>query len=185
MRAKMLVHWKKISEKTVYGNNHWTYKLDEFEIPNRSRGEYHYVHTNGSTLIIPLLPSGKILLVNQYRYLIDDEALEFPCGVLEENLSPEENARKELREETGYDAEELAFAGGFVPYSGVSDETTYVYIAKNLFENPLPSDDTEEFELVELTVRQIDEMISANEIKDGMTLAAWALAKPKIIETEK
>ncbi len=181
----MLARWKKISETVVNRNNHWTYKLDKFEIPNRGKGEYHYVHTNGSTLVIPILSSGKILLVNQYRYLVEEEVLEFPCGVLEENYEPAENAQKELREETGYEAGKLHFVGKFIPYSGVSDEISYVFIAENLKENPLPADETEEFELVELTVKELDEMISSNKIKDGMTLAAWTIAKRKALELLK
>ncbi len=176
----MLTRWRKISEEILYGNNHWKYKLDKFEIPGKTTGEYHYVHTNGSTLIIPFLSDGKILLVNQYRYLIDEEVLEFPCGVLEEGFSPEENARKELREETGYDASHFLFVGEFIPYSGVSDEISYVFLAKDLFPNSLPADDTEEFELLEITIDEFERMISSNKIKDGMTLAAWQLAKPHI-----
>ncbi len=181
----MLVRWKKISEEIIYRNNHWVYKRDKFEIPNRTKGEYHYVHTEGSTLIIPVLPSKKILLVNQYRYLIDEEALEFPCGVLEKGLKPHENALKELREETGFTAGNIIRVGEFIPYSGVSDEISYVFIAENLSEEPLEADETEEFELVELSPKEIDEMILSNKIKDGMTLAAWALAKQKVLDMLK
>jgi ADP-ribose pyrophosphatase len=181
----MLLRWKKLSEKIVYRNNHWTYKLDEFQIPDRSKGEYHYVHTNGSTLIIPVLPSNKLLLVNQYRYLIDEEALEFPCGVLEDNLTPEENAKKELREETGFTAQNIIKAGEFIPYSGVSDEISHVFIATDLEPSPLPPDETEEFELVELTIDEFEELINSNKLKDGMTLAVWQLAKQNVLSILK
>lgn len=177
----MLTKWKKISEETIYRNNHWTYKLDKFKIPNRQSGEYHYVHTKGSTLIIPLLPSQKLLLVNQFRYLIDREAVEFPCGVLEAGLSPAENAQKELREETGYKAENLIYAGKFIPYSGVSDEICHVFIATGLAENPLTPDETEEFELLEFSIEEFENQIDKNRIDDGMTLAAWMLSKKKIL----
>jgi ADP-ribose pyrophosphatase len=181
----LLTKWKKISEEIVNRNNHWIYKLDKFEIPNRLNGEYHYVHTNGSTLIIPILPNNKILLVNQYRYLINREALEFPCGVLEDSLSPIENAQKELQEETGFKAKQIFPAGEFIPYSGVSDETCYVFIASGLYSSPLKPDETEEFELVELSVEDLGNKISTNKIKDGMTLAAWILAKDNVIEMLK
>jgi ADP-ribose pyrophosphatase len=181
----LLTKWKKISEEIVNRNNHWTYKLDKFEIPDRMRGEYHYVHTNGSTLIIPILPNKKILLVNQYRYLINREALEFPCGVLEDSLSPIENAQKELQEETGFKAGQIFPVGEFVPYSGVSDETCYVFIATELNPAPLKPDDTEEFELVELSFEDLDRQILTNQIKDGMTLAAWVLTKNNAAEMLK
>ncbi len=177
----MLTKWKKISEKILFRNNHWIYKLDNFEIPNRMKGEYHYVHTEGSTLIIPILPSRKLLLVNQYRYLLNSEALEFPCGVLEPNLSPEKNAQKELREETGMEAENLIYAGKFIPYSGVSDEVCYVFIASELKENGLIPDETEEFEIVEFSLSEFEKEIENNIITDGMTLAAWQISRKKIL----
>ena len=176
----MLTTWKKISEEVINRNSHWAYKRDKFEIPGRKKGEYHYVHTEGSTLIIPVLSSGKILLVNQYRYLVGKEVLEFPCGVIEPNLTKEENAIKELREETGFTANEIFYVGEFIPYSGVSDEISYVFIAKDLQPSPLQPDDTEEFELVELTVSEFEKMIPENKIIDGMTLAAWQMAKEKV-----
>jgi len=178
----LLKRWNKISEEIINRNSHWTYKLDKFEIEPNGKGEYHYVHTNGSTLIIPILPSKKILLVNQFRYLIQKEALEFSCGVLEENLTIHENAQKELREETGYEAKNLELVASFVPYSGVSNEICYVFVAWNLKNNPLKPDENEEFELLEYSFEEIENLIENNVLTDGMTLAAWSLSKKKIIE---
>ncbi|MBK9249900.1 MAG: NUDIX hydrolase [Ignavibacteria bacterium] len=66
-------------------------------------GEYHYVHSRGATLIIPQLPDGTFILVRQFRYLLQRESLEFPCGGINPQWAePLENAHKELLEETGY-----------------------------------------------------------------------------------
>src|SRR5208283_655228 len=78
--SEMLAHWKKLTSKIVHKNPWWNYHLDSFQIPNGVKGEYHYVHTEGSSLIIPVIDNGKIILVNQYRYLRDRESIEFPCG---------------------------------------------------------------------------------------------------------
>ncbi|MCB9250280.1 MAG: hypothetical protein H6613_17875 [Ignavibacteriales bacterium] len=45
--------WKKLSEKVISKNNHWSYHLDEFEIEGITRSEYHYVHSLVSTMVIP------------------------------------------------------------------------------------------------------------------------------------
>ncbi len=173
--------WIKISEKTVYRNNYWTYKLDNFKLDNGTQGEYHYVHTPGSTMVIPVTEKKTILLVKQFRYLIQKESIEFPCGSVEEGLSLEENALKELREETGYSASSLKPAGYFVPYNGVSDEVCHIFIADELFPSPLQADESEECELMELFPADIEQMIEKNEICDGMTLAAWSLVKKFLI----
>ncbi|QQS34680.1 MAG: NUDIX hydrolase [Ignavibacteriales bacterium] len=169
--------WKQLSSKVLLSNKYWDYLLDEFQIEDGKKGEYHFVRTGGSTMIIPVTDSGKLLFVNQYRYLNQRESLEFPCGSISKNLSPKENAVKELREETGYSTKELIPAGFFSPFNGVTDEMCHVFVANDLVRDFLKADDTEEFELHELSVDKVDELISDNTIWDGMTLAAWILAK--------
>jgi ADP-ribose pyrophosphatase len=169
--------WKKLSGKTLFKNDYWSYLLDEFEIEGSGKGKYHYVHTIGSTMIIPVTNDNKIILVNQYRYLNQKESIEFPCGSVEEGLLFEDNAIKELREETGFSSMKLIKAGEFSPYNGVSDEMCVVYVAKNLFSDPLEGDFTEDFELKFASPSEIDIMIDNNIIWDGMSIAAWTLAK--------
>ncbi len=176
-----LRHWKKLNSKIVFENGHWSYYLDEFEIEGRGRGEYHYVHTRGSSMVIPVTESGSILLINQFRYLNNKESLEFPCGGVDKDVSVEENALKELREETGYSAKSLIKIGEFSPYTGASDEICSVFIARDLFLNPLPKDNTEEFEIIEKTPEEIDRLIEQNFIWDGLTLSAWILSRNNFI----
>lgn len=172
-----LKRWKKLSQKTLFNNKYWSYLLDEFEIEDKGKGEYHYVHLLGSTMIIPVTNNNKIILVNQYRYLNQKESIEFPCGSVEEGHSFEENALKELREETGYSGSDLKKVGEFSPYNGVSDEMCHVFIAKNLFKDALQSDFTEDLENIEASPDEIDKMIEQNIIWDGMTISAWTLAR--------
>ncbi|MCB9206707.1 MAG: NUDIX hydrolase [Ignavibacteriales bacterium] len=168
--------WKKLTEKTIFKNNHWSYNLDNFEIEGGTKGEYHYVHTLGSTMVVPFISPNEILLVNQYRYLNQKESLEFPCGSIEDGLSIEENAIKEFREETGKSGK-LKFVGEFSPYTGASDEMCTVFIAENLIDSPLPSDETEEFEIVKMQISEFEKLIKENKIWDGLTLSAWILTK--------
>ncbi len=171
--------WQKISEKKLFGNNYWDYKLDIFKIGYKTEKEYHYVHTPGSTMVVPKLSNGNFLLVKQYRYLNRKLSIEFPSGGIIKGLSPKENALKELREETGFAAKRLVGIGYFNPFNGVTDEICNLFFAEELFASPLQADETEEFETLELTHQEIEAMIEQNEIWDGMTLAAWALFKTK------
>jgi len=80
----------------MFRNPYWTYKRDTFELPSGRPGEYHYVHTNGSSMVVPIVGDGSMLLVNQYRYLVGRESMEFPCGSVKEGSTHEETARHEL-----------------------------------------------------------------------------------------
>ncbi len=172
-----MLHWQKISSQTKFQNDHWSYKIDEFQLENGERGVYHYVHTSGSSMVIPVTSGGKILMVKQYRYLNERESIEFPCGGMEEGISYKENAIKELREETGFSAGTITEIGEFAPFTGAADEICKVFLAKDLFPSPLPKDATEEFILMEKTPKEIEELIDKNIIWDGLTLAAWSLAR--------
>ncbi|MBE2281321.1 MAG: NUDIX hydrolase [Ignavibacteriaceae bacterium] len=178
-----LSRWNKINSEKITGNPYWSYLLDKFEIPGINyQGEYHYVHTEGSTLLIPITKDGKLILVKQFRYLNQDFSWEFPCGGVIKGLDLKENALKELSEETGYSATIIEYAGKFNPFSGVTDEMCYVFLAKELFPKVSESDIYEQTETAEFTIEEFEKMIEANEIWDGMSLAAWSLVKEKVLK---
>jgi ADP-ribose pyrophosphatase len=176
----MLKRWKQLSSKIVIKNPWWTYKLDEFQIPNGIKGKYHYVHTNGASMIIPVSSDGKIILINQYRYLCDKESIELPCGGVKDGKSYEEMAHIELVEETGFLSNDLQYAAEFNPYNGVTNEICKVFIAKALIQSKSIPDSTEEFEILYKTPDEVDELIRSNHIWDGMTIAAWGLVCSKL-----
>lgn len=103
-----LKHWKKLSEETLIENRWHEYKHDRVLIEERKEWEYFYIDAAPSSMIVPVLPDGRLVLVNQYRYLWNKESLEFPCGscryILPDGSKvismPEEGAVRELKEET-------------------------------------------------------------------------------------
>jgi ADP-ribose pyrophosphatase len=176
----MLKHWKRLTSKVLIENPWWMYKLDQFQIPDGIIGEYNYVHTNGSSMVIPVTDDGKIILVNQYRYLLDKESIELPCGGVKQGKTPEEMAHIELEEETGFQSKGLIYVSSFNPFNGVTDELCNVFIAKKLLKSISKPDVTEEFEILYRTPTEVDDLIRTNVIWDGMTMAAWVLARHHI-----
>ena len=174
--------WKKLRQDFELGNPWWTYRKDIVVLPSGKNGEYHFVHVKGSSMVIPILQNGKIVLVNQYRYLATRESLEFPCGSVKADSTHDDTARHELAEETGFKAGELTQIAEFNPYNGVTDEMCKVYIARDLTESKSHRDETEEFEQVCLSRLELEEKIRSGNIWDGMTLAAWALLRDRITE---
>jgi ADP-ribose pyrophosphatase len=171
----MLKIWKKISEEVIYKNNWWEYRKDIFDIPNVKQGEYHYVHSRGSSLIIPMNSSGCIICVKQYRYLNKRFSIEFPCGGVLPGHSFFDTAVKELEEETGFSSKSIKLIGEFNPYNGVTNEICQVFVATDLMKCESNPDITEEFERLNLSKEEMKSMIADNQIWDGMTLAAFIL----------
>jgi ADP-ribose pyrophosphatase len=172
--------YKILSKKVVFRNPWWKYCCDQIELPSGKSGEFHYVLTGGSSMTVPVTEEGKLVLVRQYRYTGKRDSIEFPCGGLKEGASHEETARSELVEETGFLAGYLQPVGGFNPCNGLLDEICRVYIARGLRHVGARPDETEAFELLRLTVGEVEGFIRDGRIWDGMTMAAWALAKPRL-----
>lgn len=171
----MLTKLKKLSSKLIDRNPFWEYKIDEYEYPNGDKGNYYYVNSPGSTMVVPRLSDGVFVLTKQYRYLNREECIEFPGGGMRPGASPEENAAAELLEESGYAAGSLKYLGRNNPCNGLTNEICNVYLACDLeLRSPRP-DDSEEFEIFTATADEINDMIRSGIIWDGMTLAAWSV----------
>ncbi|MFN8360615.1 MAG: NUDIX hydrolase [Candidatus Kapaibacterium sp.] len=171
----MLTRLTRITTEIRSTNPYWEYHFDRYRMPAGKEGEYHYVHSTGSTVVVPRLPDGTFILVRQFRYLLQRESLEFPCGGIKHGLGAEENARQELLEETGYKADTMRLVGTFAPCNGITDELCSVYYTDTLTLEKSAPDDSEEFEILYVTKHQINHYIQQGELWDGMTLAAWTL----------
>lgn len=170
----MLTKLKKIKTEVRSRNPYWEYRYDEYFQPDGNKGEYHYVHTPGSVLIVPVLSNGKFVLVKQYRILNEKFSIEFPGGGTKQGLSSLSCAINELKEETGYFGD-LTEIGQFNPCEGLTDENCTVFKAANLQEGIAQPESSEEFELVILSRNEIKSYIQEGKIWSGMSIAAWAL----------
>jgi ADP-ribose pyrophosphatase len=172
----------KVIKKTVaFQNPWWKYCHDRIELPSGKPGEYHYVLTHGSAMVIPVDENGKLILVQQYRYTGDRDSLEFPSGGVKEGSTWDETAKDELIEESGFSAGIMDFVGSFNPCNGLVDEICRVYIARNLHFIGSNPDETESFEMVTLSMEELEVLIQNGTVWDGMTLASWAIAKPRLL----
>jgi ADP-ribose pyrophosphatase len=171
----MLKKLEQISSEIYHENPYWNYNLDKYILPDGSQGNYYYVDSPGSTIIIPRKEDGKYVFIRQYRYLNQKFSIEFPGGGLKKNLEPLENAIEELKEETGFLADEMIFLGENNPCNGMTNEICSVYLATGLVQTGASPDNSEEFEIIELNEKEIVNYINQGEIWDGMTLAAWSI----------
>ena len=167
--------FEKIGGEIIKANPYWEYWLDKYRLPNGNDEDYHYVKSNGSTMIIPVDKFGYLYLVEQFRYLNQKLSIEFPGGGIKKDFTPEQNAIAELKEEIGMTTNKLSLIGSFNPFNGVTNEICYVYLAEDIeFVGESP-DDSESLRTIKCTKLQIIEKIINNNIWDGMTLAAWCL----------
>src|SRR4051812_12044547 len=105
--------WKLLKSETRFENEVFRLREDEVELKNGERMQYAYVERAPAVIVIPITPAGEMVMLKQYRYVVDEWCLEVPAGGTHDNAgaSLEENARKELREEVGATAASLREIG--------------------------------------------------------------------------
>lgn len=174
--------WKQLSTEVKFKNPWWEYRLDRFELPDGKEGEYHYVHTKGSVLVVPITSEGSIVVTRQYRYLMRRESFEFLTGAVEEGESYEQAALRECSEEVGLLPGRLELVGSFAPSNGKADAMMYVYLAQNLAEVDGEPDETEDIQRLSVNVAGVDAAIASGGMWDGTSIAGWHLIRPRLVE---
>jgi len=177
--------YSQISTDILANNPYWDYKRDLYTLPDLTIGEFHYIETKGSVMIIPLLTLKSMIMVKQFRYLNQQNSLEFPGGGCKTIFSIDENAKRELIEETGYNTHNLIKIGSFNPFNGVTNEICNVYLAKDIIKQNSNPDQSEEFEILNIHFDTFEQLIRSGDIWDGMTLAVWSMFKNSVYFLEK
>jgi ADP-ribose pyrophosphatase len=150
-----------------------------YDLPNGKKIERTVVDHIGAVVILPIREDGRILMVRQYRWSIEESLLELPAGTREVGEDPLPTAQRELAEEVGCQASSWEFLGELFPAPGFCSEKQFCYLARGLSEKTAEGDEDEEIEIVPMTREEIEAAIASNEIKDAKTIAVLGLARAK------
>jgi 8-oxo-dGTP pyrophosphatase MutT (NUDIX family) len=175
--------WETLSTEVLAENKFSSYHHDKFKTPDGVEGDFYYLKTPvGEVVIIPVLDDGRIVLHHEYKYIFDRISLEFASGGIKLGQTIEEAAKAELREETGCTASSLELVHRVARDNGIFKQYTNIFFATKVTQGESTPDNTEEFEMVYLTVSELDKVMASGEIWDVSTISAWHLVRPRVIE---
>ena len=149
---------------------------DLVELQNGLRLDYYRIEKVPAVVILPVI-SNKIVFVDQYRYPVRSMSLELPAGHMDDDETPEECAKRELQEETGYKAGEIKQLLSYHPSAEYSDQVYHIFIAKDLKAGKTNREKYELMEVELLDIGSVIERILKGTITDGRTITAILLAK--------
>ncbi|MGN0426743.1 MAG: NUDIX domain-containing protein [Agathobacter sp.] len=157
------------SEKKTIGR--FTIVSDQVKV-NGKLCPYDYLEMKEGVCILPFHKQ-RIVTLKEYRYPIHAWQWELPGGLIDPGESPEEAARRELEEETGYQTERLIDLGAFYPSFGSTNEKIYLFAAICGERKESSLDEAEVLNTEEFSLEEFEKLVASGEFMHGAGLVAW------------
>ena len=164
--------WRRRTRSVAYANAWIELRHDEVDRPDGSPGIYGVVHyRNVAVGVVAVGDDGRILLVGQHRYTLDAYSWELPEGGAPLDEDPLEGAKRELAEETGYEAADWRELARFSLSNSVTDERGVLYLATGLRAGTASPEPSEDLAIRWATLAEVIDEIDRGEIHDILTIA--------------
>jgi ADP-ribose pyrophosphatase len=165
----------KVSSEPVFDGKLLHVRRDTVRLPDGELATREHVVHPGAVLIVPVLADGRLVVERQFRYPLDRVILEFPAGKLDPGEAELETARRELREEAGYEAATWTPLGTVHTLVSYTNEKIDFFVAEGLTHVGARLDDGEFLEIVTMSVDEMLGALDRGEITDAKTVAALLL----------
>lgn len=165
--------WRTVKEELRYETPWIAVSHHDVIDPSGRNGIYGVVHFKNLAIgIVPLDDEGNTWIVGQHRYPVDAYSWEIPEGGGRRDIPPLESAKRELREETGIEAQRWTEILRMDLSNSASDEHAIIYLAQDLaFHAPQPDHD-EELAQRKLPFAELYSMVMRGDVRDSLTVAA-------------
>ncbi len=163
--------WKTQSSRPIYENPWMKLREDIAEMPNGKTTLYGVIECGECVGVLPFIDDEHVVMVRQYRYVFgEDQRWEMPTGGVKPGEPLEAAARRELREEVGYDAAELQLVSTYFTSKSIMREIGHLYLGRGLTQVEAIPDETEFLEVAIFPFEQVLQMVNDSEIRDSMTV---------------
>jgi len=158
--------WKILSSQYLSKHQYFTARKDVCETADgKIIDEYFVVELPATVCAVAMTEKQEVLMVRQYRHPVEETLLEIPGGFIDENETPEQAMKRELKEETGYEFNSVTNVGRIAANPGVLNNFTYFFLAKGgkkTAEQKL--DKNEELQLEKITIPELKNLFLENKI---------------------
>ncbi len=170
-----------LSSEVVYEGRLFKVVKEEVREPNGHVAQKDIVRHNGSVVILAVDASGKrgrkdplVIMERQYRHAAGQYLWELPAGKVEPGEERLAGAKRELAEETGYEAKQWTELARYYASPGFLGEWMQIYLAEELRGGEARPEPDETLEIYHLALSQVEGLIAKGEILDGKTLIGVA-----------
>ena len=164
--------WQTLSSAVSYENPWLSIRHEEVLTPAGTPGIYGVVSfKNKAVGVIPLDDAGNTWLVGQHRYPLDEYSWEIPEGGCPLGTDPLESAKRELKEETGLEADRWTKIARIHTSNSATDEEGFLYVAEGLTEGDHEPEDTEDLRIWKLPLAEAVDMVMSSRITDALSVS--------------
>ena len=162
----------KTSHSVIYEGKIMDVIVDTIRFENGMETKREVARHASAAAVVPVTPGGKIIMVRQYRYAVEEDTIEIPAGLLDPGEDPLEGAKRELEEEIGQKPLRMEHMFRFYSSPGFTTETLDCYLCDQMSPSHQHLDADEFIDILEISPEEALEMIHDGRIMDGKTVAA-------------
>jgi ADP-ribose pyrophosphatase len=160
-----------LSSTTIYEGPVFGIRRDEVMEPSGVRTTREVVTHPGSVVVLPVLPDGRIVLIQQYRHAARQYLWELVAGRIDAGEKPREAAARELIEETGFRAKRLRVFLDVFPTPGFLEERMFILLAEGLTAGKAEPEEDEKIISCAYKPKQLEGMIRSGKLRDAKSIA--------------
>jgi ADP-ribose pyrophosphatase len=162
---------KVLSSTIIYKGPVFGIRRDEVIEPSGVRTIREVITHPGSVVVLPVLPDGRILLIQQYRHAARQYLWELVAGRMDPGETPKVAAARELIEETGYRAKRFRVFLDVFPTPGFLEERMFILLAEGLTAGEAEPEEDEKIISRVYNHKQLEEMIRSGKLRDAKSIA--------------
>ena len=160
-----------LSSETIYEGPVFGLRRDEVIEPTGLQTRREVITHPGSVVVLPVLPDGRIVMIQQYRHATRQYLWELVAGRMEPGEDPKEAGARELAEETGYKAKKMRVFLDVFPTPGFLEERMFLLLASDCVPGPPSPEDDEKIISAIYSPTKLEQMIRAGKLHDAKSIA--------------
>jgi ADP-ribose pyrophosphatase len=166
--------WETLDAEVAYSCPGFDVRHEDVRLPDGTETDFDYLSEPPSVVVLPFTPDGDVVVIEEWRQAVRRVNRSLPVGGMEpEDEDRAAAAHRELREETGHEADRVEFLTSVEPANGLADTVLHFFVARGC--TPTAEQELDHNESIRVETTTMDELrehVAGREVRDGRTTLA-------------